>query len=714
MAQGLATAHDSGIVHRDLKPENVMVTRDGLVKILDFGLAKLCRRSAAARSLPTAANAARRLLGTVSYMSPEQAAGQPVDFRSDQFSLGSILYEMATGRKAFRRSTPVDTLAAILHDEPEAPESAGAAIPAPLRWILDRCLAKDPAERYASTRDLARDLKGIGHYVQSSSSESALAIPGGRGSSRRGVPGVLLTAVALVLVTAAFFAGRRSQPERDPVSAVSTRRLTFRRGLIDNARFAPDGETIVYSAAWEQQPRDLYLTSIRATESRPLGVPGVELLSVSKAGDLALLRGNRVQGRGEDTGTLARMALTGGGPRDVMEGANRNVDWAPGGSLAVTRVHDGKSRLEYPIGNAIYEASIIYAPRVSPDGENIAFFESAGGEWSLSMVNRLGRRRVLVKLADGFDGFGSLAWHPGGEEIWFDATQGEWAMAGLFAVRLSGERRTLMRPAVGFFLLDVSRDGRLLLQHQVYRKELLFGVAGDKRERDLGWLDDSRLADLSRDGSAVLLTELGWGGGAGRLAFLRRTDGSPAVRLADGHAQSLSPDGQWALVAPQRPGGGTRELWRVPTGAGQAERIAAGDLEVTGAAWLPDGKRIFLLGSLAGAPPRGYVIDAAGGAPRPFGPEGWPWGGGAVSVEERLGGFSPDSRFATMKGPDGRWQIFRSMAASLRRSGDWSPGRPSVPSWPTAKPSSSCAPSGPARGSTVSTWRLADGPLGRS
>jgi eukaryotic-like serine/threonine-protein kinase len=170
-AEGLAKAHAAGIVHRDLKPENLMISKDGYVKILDFGLAKLVepvREREGLSALQTMAAPATQpgtVLGTAGYMSPEQAGGGSVDFRSDQFALGAILYEMSTNRRAFQRKTGAETLVAIIREEPEPIGQLNPGVPAPLRWIVERCLAKDPEDRYASTKDLARDLKSVRDHL---------------------------------------------------------------------------------------------------------------------------------------------------------------------------------------------------------------------------------------------------------------------------------------------------------------------------------------------------------------------------------------------------------------------------------------------------------------------------------------------------------------------------------------------------------------------
>ncbi len=329
IAEALAKAHGAGIVHRDLKPENVIVSKDGYVKLLDFGLAKLfVAPQDQITGAPTAIHQETQpgtVMGTVGYMSPEQASGKPADFRSDQFALGSILYEMATGKRAFQRNTGAETLTAIIRDEPEPVAQVNPRAPAPLRWIVERCLAKDPDERYASTRDLARDLKSvrehIGEVTSTASGATGVVEPARRRS--RAIPiliaGILLAAIGGLVV------GRRTAS----VSQPTFQRLTFQRGTVDAARFGPDGQTVYYSAPGTAGRAASISLRPGIPESTPLArSPGTIARHLLGRGD-----GHLVDARpyrfALAVGTLARVPVTGGVPKEILQDVT-GADWAPG------------------------------------------------------------------------------------------------------------------------------------------------------------------------------------------------------------------------------------------------------------------------------------------------------------------------------------------------------------------------------------------------
>ncbi|HKD16399.1 MAG TPA: protein kinase [Thermoanaerobaculia bacterium] len=640
IAHGLAAAHEKGIVHRDLKPENLFVTSDGRVKILDFGLAKLTHQEEGSQvtNLPTATAGTEPgvVLGTLGYMSPEQVRGKPADARSDIFSFGAILYEMLSGRRAFQGDSAADTMSAILKEDPPDLSVTNQNVSPGLERIVRHCLEKNPEQRFHSAHDLAFDLEALSTTVSGSSSAIG-GVKAAHGPLVR-VP-VLAAATAVALgVLLGHFLWRAPKP-----TAPSFRRLTFRRGNLGLARFAPDGRSVVYSASWEGQPMEIYTTRAEGPESPPLGVKNASLYSVSVTGELAVsLRQGFLSGP-SGFGTLATVPMGGGAPRSIAEFVE-DADWMPDGKrLCVRRFLEGRNRIELPLGTVLYSTeNNLGHLRASPRGDRIALFLIARGSRSLLTVDMAGKSTSLVK--EGILGQ-DLAWSPSGEEIWFDDQSGLGQFA-IKAVDLSGRVRTVATLPVGLIVHDIARDGRVLTERYASQPGLLVLAPGASRERDLSWFDGSRLAGLSDDGRLLLINEFGDAAGRAGAYYLRKTDGSPAVKLGEGTGLDLSQDGQWVLA---RPPDSDRTWVLAPTGTGTPVTLDERSFfeTVSGLRFLPDGKKMLILGAEPGKPRRLYIQDLPSGKPVPITPRAYGFTGHPVS-------------------PDGKWiAAYREFAEDL-------------------------------------------------
>ena len=435
-------------------------------------------------------------------------------------------------------------------------------------------------------------------------------------------------ASALGLAAAGFAGGSllRGGKEVAPALAPSFHRLTYRRGLIRSARFAPDGQTILYGALWDGDKCRVHSTRTDNPESRALDLPNASVLAVSRTGDLAISIGPQLDGT-ITYGTLARVPIAGGAPRELIEEA-RFADWSPDGSeLAVIRNVEGNDQLEYPLGKPLFqpkagECNGLGFVRISPDGKRVAFLQYSsprGIDGKVCVVDLDGKVQVLTGSYINAHG---LAWK--GDEVWYSASDDRPLFRSVMAVKPGAEPRIVARMPVNVTLWDIAADGRLLIAQTDDRAVMIGRLPGDAHDRDLSWLDASWAADLSQDGRSVLFSETGQGVRAVPAAYLRGLDGSPAVRLGSGQPLALSPDAHFALMRIiETVAGKPAEFIEImPTAAGKSRRLPGEGFSYASARWLPDGQGLILRASEQGKPMRLYRVDLPDGRRQPVTPEG--------------------------------------------------------------------------------------------
>jgi DNA-binding winged helix-turn-helix (wHTH) protein/Tol biopolymer transport system component len=431
---------------------------------------------------------------------------------------------------------------------------------------------------------------------------------------RHAVPGRFSRAwlLAAASVGLAVFAAVLLVVRQRPAPQPAFHQVTFRRTAIHHARFGPNGQTVIYEALEPPAGHELYLADTVSPESRQLGFPRAILAGVSRSGELALLIPDGPKG----SRNLARVPMNGGAPLPLDRGI-WGADWAPDSSkMAVIRYGPRADAIEYPRGKTLYEASgWLSDVRVSPSGNDVAFIEHPfvgddGG--AIMAIDAKGVRRIL---SAGWASAHGVAWSPTGREVWFTAARSGLIRA-LYASDLSGKLRPIAAFPGTMTLCDISAAGRVLISRDQMHTMMTGLNDGIAKEQDLSWFDYTNVEDISADGGVILFEETGEGGGEHHAVYIRRANAPSAVRVGEGFAMAISPDGNWVVTKPDRD---QTTLNLVPLTPGQPRTLSGHGLKYDFARFFPKGDRLLVGGSLAGGPRRLFVQALDGSGPSPLG-----------------------------------------------------------------------------------------------